>query len=142
MWRLDCRLKYVCYLLVIKFVIFSYFWGKIRLFLRSLWRALHWNATTPPLSSVIYFFVCQQNVNNRRKKITDIFVWRLDCRLKYVYYLLLTKFVIFDYFSGKMHLFLRSLWRALHWNATTPPCLLLFFSGCNQHNQKTEVNTR
>ena len=46
-WRLDCRLKYICYLLVIKFMIFDYFWGKICLFLMSLWRALHWNATTP-----------------------------------------------------------------------------------------------
>ena len=39
-WRLDCRLKYVCYLLVIKFVIFGYFCGKMYLFLMSLWRAL------------------------------------------------------------------------------------------------------
>ena len=125
-WRLDCRLKYVYYLLVIKFVIFGYFWGKIRLFLRSLWRALQVNSPTPFSPPVSLLFYPNNNETRGEKKI-ERFVWRLDCRLKYVCYLIVIKFVVFDYFSGKIRLFLGSLWRALQITSVKLALLVYFF---------------
>ena len=131
-WRLDCRLKYVYYLLLTKFVIFDYFWGRIRLFLGSLWRALHWNATTPPFFTPPFCFVSSTKQKRWVKNMIERFVWRLDCRLKYIYYLQQTRvnLMIFRDFGVKNAYFWRSLWRALHWNATTPPdfyAVCLFF---------------
>ena len=96
---------------MINLMIFSDFWGKIRLFLMSLWRALHWNATTPP--DYLFLFCLIPDQTTEISNHIERFVWRLDCRLKYVCYLLLMKFVIFGYFWGKIRLFLMSLWRAL-----------------------------
>ena len=97
----------------------------MHLFLGSLWRALHWNATTPPVFSLLVLFLfIQQKKYKKRKNLYDMFVWRLDCRLKYICYLLVIKVVIFAYFSGKIRLFLGSLWRALQ--LTSRGCLVLF----------------
>ena len=121
-------------------MIFSYFWGKMHLFLGSLWRALHWNATPPVLSSCLFFCFTQTKINTERQNLIDIFVWRLDCRLKYICYLLVIKCVIFGYFWGKIRLFLRSLWRALHWNATPPPVFVQAVLLLSINNNNTALN--
>ena len=82
-----------------------YFW-------RSLWRALQLTSVKARFSVLTFGFTENQTHRETRRPI-DIFVWRLDCRLKDIYYLLVINFVIFVYFWGKIHLFLRSLWRAL-----------------------------
>ena len=110
MWRLDCRLKYVWYLMLIKFVIFDYFWGKIRLFLMSLWRALHWNATTPPHDFInicldIYKISIQTWI-----KSYDIFAWRCEWIEGYILPIVsLDEFHVFWWFWGKIRLFLKVL---------------------------------
>ena len=76
-WRLDCRLKYICYLLVIKFVIFDYFWGKIRLFLGSLWRALQ--SGNSPVDFVLAFVFFYLSIKNKRKQEqNERLVWRCE----------------------------------------------------------------
>ena len=137
-WRLDCRLKYVWYLMLIKFVIFVYFWGKICLFLRSLWRALQ-SGNSPVVVNRILFVCLRTQKRTTIDKTADMFVWRLDCRLKYVCYLMLIKFVIFDYFWGKMHLFLMSLWRALQLTSVMNVDFILFFV-FPKHKQQNEIN--
>ena len=72
-------------------------------------------------------FCLVYKTNKRIPHDTDMFVWRLDCRLKYVWYLLLTKFMIFGYFGGKICLFLESLWRALQITSVKVFHLLFIF---------------
>ena len=139
MWRLDCRLKYVCYLIVIKFVIFDYFCDKMHLFLGSLWRALHWNATTPPVL-LSCFCLVPPTKQKQKSNTLERFVWRLDCRLKYVWYLTLLKFVIFTYFSGKIRLFLRSLWRALQSGNSPVVSYSQFFCFAPQNKKQRITN--
>ena len=127
-WRLDCRLKYVCYQQQTReyFMIFAKFMVKYTYFWRSLWRALQ--LTSVGICSFPIFGLCPpQTQKGGMNKIIERFVWRLDCRLKYVCYLLVIKFVIFEYFWGKMHLFLWSLWRALQSTSDESHLLSFFF---------------
>ena len=72
-WRLDCRLKYVCYLSVLKFVIFGYFWGKMYLFSRSLWRALQ--SGNSPVDFRTVSLLCVNNTNHTdRTKIVSWYI--------------------------------------------------------------------
>ena len=137
MWRLDCRLKYVWYLSVIKCVIFSYFWGKMHLFLGSLWRAMQ---TDGELSVFSLCFIWWFNHHPKKQHWITLerFAWRLDCRLKYVCYLLVIKFVILDHFWGKMYLFLGSLWRALQ-SGNSPESFRRQFLILLINNTKTDI---
>ena len=85
----------------------------MHLFSMSLWRALQLTSVQDFVTSCRGLFNQQSPSLNATKLIPDIFVWRLDCRLKDIYYLLVIKFMIFGHFWGKIRLFLRSLWRAL-----------------------------
>ena len=81
----------------IKFHVFYWFCAKIHLFLKVLMAGVAINLC-PVYFFSSWFFDYSSKPNYRRNRFIDIFVWRLDCRLKYVCYLLLMKFVIFGYF--------------------------------------------
>ena len=110
MWRLDCRLKYVCYLLEtrVNFMIFVKFMVKYAYFWRSLWRALHIISPTP-IYAPRPFCLEYLNKNNERRKY-ERFVWRCEW---FEGYLLPTmnssKFNDFSWFWGKKRLFLKVL---------------------------------
>ena len=127
-WRLDCRLKYIFYLLLTKFVIFGYFWGKMRLFLGSLWRALQ--LTSDEARILFFFLFCYHKKQKRKECVWDREVC-VTVGLSSEGYLLPIvkswKVMIFDYFWGKMRLFLGSLWRALQRDINYPcDCCVLF----------------
>ena len=84
-------------------------------------------------------FCLKKHKTDRKKQETaDIFVGRLDCRLKYVCYLILIKCVIFGYFSDKIRLFLGSLWRALQ-SGNSPESFRRQFLILLINNTKTDI---
>ena len=76
-WRLDCRLKYICYLLVIKFVIFWLFWVKKRLLLKVLVAGVALKRHHPP-TWFQSMFIFIQHKYKQTSESSDMLVWRCE----------------------------------------------------------------